>query len=464
MSLKLYNTMGRSLEEFNPIDKGRVRMYTCGPTVYNYAHIGNYRAYIFEDLLRRYLKYCGYEVVQVMNLTDVDDKTIKGANEQGVSLGEYTQVYKDAFFDDLETLNIEKAEHYPAATEHVGEMIGLVVKLMDKGYAYQSKDGSVYYKISACEDYGKLAQLDLDGLRAGGRVAQDEYDKDNAGDFALWKAWDEEDGDVAWDSPWGKGRPGWHIECSAMSMKYLGNSFDIHTGGIDNIFPHHVDEIAQSEAATGETYAHTWLHCAHLIVDGKKMSKSLGNFHTLREVLDRGYTGREIRYELLATHYRQTLNFSFKGLDAARAALDRIDSFRGRLDKIVADAAADMPAWAKDAERRFAVALDDDLNIAEALAALFDMIHAGNRDLDAEKLAPAQARSVLDLMDRLDSVFGFLEPSTELIDPELEDMMLRRQAARSEKNWEDADRLRDELRERGYWVEDTPDGPRLKRI
>ncbi len=464
MSLKFYNTMSRGLEEFKPIETGNVRMYTCGPTVYNYAHIGNYRAYIFEDLLRRYLKYCGYKVTQVMNLTDVDDKTINGANEKGVSLDEYTKEYKQAFFDDLATLNIEPAEHYPPATGHIEEMIVLIEKLMKKGAAYQSSDGSVYYNISTCKDYGRLARLDMDGLRTGARVAQDEYEKDSAADFALWKAWSETDGPVGWDSPWGRGRPGWHIECSAMSMKYLGESFDIHTGGIDNIFPHHVDEIAQSEAVTGKMYAHTWLHCAHLVVDGRKMSKSLGNFHTLREVLEKGYSGREIRYELIATHYRQTLNFSFSGLDAVKVALGRVDAFTRRLAQMEKGEVGDMPHWAREAEEKFALALDDDLNISGGLAALFDLIHVGNRELDSGLVGSDAVAAVLALLERMDAVFGFVQAPKEEISDDLRELMMRRQEARAEKNWGEADRLRDELHAHGYRVEDTPEGPLLKRI
>lgn len=462
MSLQFYNTMGRSIQEFRPLQDGRVGMYTCGPTVYNYAHIGNYRAYIFEDLLRRYLKYCGFDVTQVMNLTDVDDKTIKGANSAGVGLGEFTKQYKDAFFEDIRTLNIEQAEHYPAATDHVPEMIALIEKLFENGYAYQSGDGSVYFKISACKDYGRLAQLDMDGLRAGERVAQDEYEKENAADFALWKAWDEDDGEVFWESPWGRGRPGWHIECSAMSMKYLGESFDIHTGGIDNIFPHHVDEIAQSESATGKEYVHTWLHCAHLVVEGKKMSKSLGNFFSLRELLDKGYSGRELRYELIGTHYRQTLNFSMAGLDAARHSLQRIDAFVARLKKLAGDGGESaLPAWAEQSEVDFARALDDDLNISEALAALFELIHAGNRKLDAGEVSAQDAQSVLQLLLRLDSVFGFIEQGDEGIDSEIEQLAEQRQQARRSKDWAEADRLRDLIAAKGYRVEDTPDGPRI---
>ena len=331
MPFQIYNTLTRCVEEFVPLQPPQVRLYTCGPTVYDFAHIGNFRAYVFEDLLRRTLRFRGFQVTQVMNLTDVDDKTIRGAQAAKVALGDYTRRYTDAFFEDLRALAIEPAEHYPAATAHIPEMIALIETLFQKGYAYRSEDGSVYFSIAKFKDYGKLAHLDLTGLKPGARIAQDEYQKENAADFALWKAWQSEDGDVAWDSPWGRGRPGWHIECSAMSMKYLGASFDLHTGGVDNIFPHHEDELAQSEAATGRPFVKYWMHCAHLVVDGRKMSKSLGNFFTLRDILRRGYSGREIRYALMAVHYRQALNFTFEVLDAARGALARLDEFAERM-------------------------------------------------------------------------------------------------------------------------------------
>ena len=331
MSFQIYNTLTRCVEEFVPFQPPQVRLYTCGPTVYDFAHIGNFRAYVFEDLLRRTLRFRGFQVTQVMNLTDVDDKTIRGAQAAKMTLGDYTRQYTDAFFEDLRTLAIEPAEHYPAATAHIPAMIALIETLFQKGYAYRSEDGSVYFSIAKFKDYGKLARLDLTGLKPGARIAQDEYQKENAADFALWKARQSEDGDVAWDSPWGRGRPGWHIECSAMSMKYLGASFDLHTGGVDNIFPHHEDEIAQSEAATGRPFVKYWMHCAHLVVDGRKMSKSLGNFFTLRDILRRGYSGREIRYALMVVHYRQALNFTFEALDAARAALARLDEFAKRM-------------------------------------------------------------------------------------------------------------------------------------
>ena len=322
----LHNTLTRSLDPFEPLVPGTARLYTCGPTVYNFAHIGNFRAYVFEDLLRRWLACKGFKVTQVMNLTDVDDKTIRDSRAAGLPLRDFTARYKQAFFDDIKTLGIQPAERYPAATDHIPEMIDLIQRLFDRGIAYQAPDKSVYFSIDKWPSYGKLARLDRSGMRSGVRISNDEYEKENVADFALWKAWDERDGDVSWPSPWGPGRPGWHIECSAMSMKYLGPSFDLHTGGVDNIFPHHEDEIAQAEAATGQPFATYWMHCAHLMVEGKKMSKSAGNFYTLRDILSRGYTGREVRYLLLSTHYRAALNFTFAGLDAARTALRRLDA------------------------------------------------------------------------------------------------------------------------------------------
>ena len=316
--MKVFNSLTRGMEELKPLADNEIRLYTCGPTVYNFAHIGNFRAYAFEDVLRRTVKFNGMKIRQVMNLTDVDDKTIRGANAAGVALTDYTKTYKDAFFADLAKLNIEPAEVYPAATDHIPEMIELVSKLVESGVAYQSDDGSVYFNVRKFPGYGKLAHIDFDNQRTGARCASDEYDKENVGDFALWKAWEESDGPVGWDSPWGRGRPGWHIECSAMSMKYLGETFDLHTGGIDNLFPHHENEIAQTEAATGKPFVNTWMHCAHLMVNGEKMSKSLGNFFTLRDLIEKGWSGREIRYVLVNSHYRQGLNFAFSALEDAR--------------------------------------------------------------------------------------------------------------------------------------------------
>ncbi|MCG2660767.1 MAG: cysteine--tRNA ligase [Kiritimatiellae bacterium] len=486
MSLRIYNTLSRQTEEFVPLQTPQVRLYTCGPTVYDFATIGNFRAYVFEDLLRRTLRFRGFQVIQVMNLTDVDDKTIRGAQAAKVALGDYTRQYTNAFFEDLRTLAIEPAEHYPAATAHIPEMIALIEILFQKGYAYRSEDGSVYFSIAKFKDYGKLAHLDLTGLKPGARIAQDEYQKENAADFALWKAWQSEDGDVAWDSPWGRGRPGWHIECSAMSMKYLGASFDLHTGGVDNIFPHHEDEIAQSEAATGRPFVKYWMHCAHLVVDGRKMSKSLGNFFTVRDILRRGYSGREIRYALMAVHYRQALNFTFEALDADCGALARLDAFSERLlahndqkSAVSGQRSEDggqqskienqkskmsaLPAWMGAYLAAFTRALDDDLNISLALAALFDFVHEGNKRLDEGALSPAEAAQALDTLAHIDGVLG-VRPGDTLIPPAaVVQLAQARLQARQRKDWAEADRLRREVEAQGWIIQDAPDGFRVKR-
>ena len=456
---RIQNTLTRQLEEFRPLEPGHARMYTCGPTVYNFAHIGNFRAYVFEDLLRRWLKFKGFRVTQVMNLTDVDDKTIRDSQKAGKRLAEFTETYKKAFFEDIRALNIEPAEHYPAATDHIPEMIAIIQKLVEKRCAYRADDGSVYFSIARWPAYGKLAHLDREGMRAGVRIASDEYDKEDVADFALWKAWDEKDGDVAWESPWGRGRPGWHIECSAMSQKYLGPSFDLHTGGVDNIFPHHEDEIAQSEAANGQPFATYWMHCAHLMVEGRKMSKSQGNFHTLRDVLARGYSGREVRYELLATHYRAPLNFTFGSLDAARTALRRVDEFTARLAAAAGSArAGTLPGWAHAAADRFEAAMDEDLNVSAALAALFDGIREGNAVMDAQLLEAAEAAAVRELLGRWNGALGVLEKPAEAVPAEVQALLARRQAARAAKEWKQSDALRGEIAALGWIVKDTPTG------
>ena len=499
MPFQIYNTLTRRVEEFGPLQPPQVRLYTCGPTVYDFATIGNFRAYVFEDLLRRHLKFCGFQVIQVMNLTDVDDKTIRGAQAAKKTLGDYTLQYADAFFEDLRTLAIEPAEHYPAATAHIPEMIALIEILFQKGYAYRSEDGSVYFSIAKFKDYGKLAHLDLTGLKPGARIAQDEYQKENAADFALWKAWQSEDGDVAWDSPWGRGRPGWHIECSAMSMKYLGASFDLHTGGVDNIFPHHEDEIAQSEAATGRPFVKYWMHCAHLVVDGRKMSKSLGNFFTVRDILQRGYSGREMRYALMAVHYRQALNFTFEVLDAARGAIARLDEFAERLQShggqkvttsaqsakwplsaVGADvggqqsAGADLQLeienrkskiknWLAPHMAAFTRALDNDLNISLALAALFDFVHDGNKRLDKCALSSGEAVQALDTLAHIDRVLGMCGGDALAPPAAVVHLAQARQEARQRKDWAEADRLRWEVEAQGWIIQDAPDGFKVKR-
>ncbi len=451
MEMKVFNSLTRRDEALSPLSGNEIRMYTCGPTVYNYAHIGNFRAYTFEDILRRVIEFNGMKVKQVMNLTDVDDKTIRGANAAKVALTDYTKTYKDAFFADLKVLNVEPAEIYPAATDHIPEMIALVEKLVEKGVAYKSDDGSVYFNVRKFPQYGQLAHIDFDHQQTGARCAADEYDKENVGDFALWKAWEESDGPVGWDSPWGRGRPGWHIECSAMSMKYLGESFDLHTGGIDNCFPHHENEIAQAEAATGKTFVKTWMHCAHLRVNGEKMSKSLGNFYTLRDLLEKGFTGREIRYVLINAHYRQGLNFAFSALEDARKSLARIDA--------ATDGATEgqAPEWAEKCLADFTEAVNDDLNIPRAFAALFDLVRQTNANPGAPTLG------VFRRMDEVLGVIFFGKAAKEEVPAEIKALLEKRAEARKAKNWAESDRLRDEISAAGWQVKDSKEGQTCTR-
>jgi cysteinyl-tRNA synthetase len=464
MAITFYNTLTRSAEPFVSLEPGHVRMYTCGPTVYNHAHIGNFRAYVFEDILKRHLTFRGYSVFHVMNLTDVDDKTIRHAREQGLPLRTYTRPYIDGFFEDLKTLRIAPADIYPAATDHVDEMIAMIQTLIDKGHAYVTDDHSVYFRIDSFPGYGKLAHLNREGMRRGDRNLNDEYEKDNVADFALWKGWTEKDGDVVWDAPWGRGRPGWHIECSAMAIKYLGESFDIHCGGVDNIFPHHEDEIAQSECCTGSTFAHTWLHCEHLIVDGRKMSKSAGNFYTVRDLLPMGFSGREIRMELLAARYRQSLNFTLDGLRERKAALERLDDFQEKASTLAAAVPEAQSEWATAALTAFGAALDDDLNTSAALVALFDLVSEGFRRIQQNRLSPEEARAAVDVLQRMDGVLAILTPDTQGPDQEIMALVEARQQARAAKNWAESDRVRDELARRGWAVKDTSDGPKLRPL
>ena len=465
--LRFYNSLSHLPEEYKSIVEGKTGLYTCGPTVYNFAHIGNFRCYMFEDLLKRTLLYFGYKVKHVMNLTDVDDKTIRGSQNAGIPLDDFTKKYKQAFFEDIKTLRIIPADVYPEATRHIPEMIEIIKVLFDKGIAYQAEDKSVYFSIAKWPKYGQLVHIDHSQMRSGVRVKMDEYAKESVADFALWKAYDENDGDVAWDSPWGKGRPGWHLECSAMSSKYLGKTFDIHCGGIDNMFPHHEDEIAQSEAANGCKFVNYWLHCAHLMVEGQKMSKSLGNFFTLRDILDKGYTGREIRWVLIGAHYRQSLNFSMKALDDARTALQRIDTTLQRLKEAAAkqDKGIDEAKAALDkAEKQFADGLADDLNISEALAAVFDLLRELNKLMDNDALGGKAAQLALDTFAKMDTVLAVFTPdSGDSIPQEIIDLANERQAARKAKNFARADEIRSILDAKGWVVEDTPNGPRPKR-
>lgn len=469
LTLSLYNTESRQKETLTPLRDNHVRMYTCGPTVYNFAHIGNFRTYIFEDLLRRTIKFFGMQITQVMNLTDVDDKTIKGAIAQGVTLDAFTQPFKDAFFEDLKTLNIERAEHYPAATEYIEEMIDMINRLLEKGFAYRGGDGSIYYAIRKFPRYGCLSHFHLDELQAGAseRVASDEYDKDNISDFVLWKAYDpSRDGKIFWESPFGPGRPGWHLECSAMAMKILGETIDIHVGGVDNMFPHHENEIAQSEACSGHQFVKLWMHSEHLVVDNKKMSKSLGNFFTLRDLLNKGFSGTHVRYMLLQTHYKTQLNFTIAGLESVKVSLQRIQDFIQRLGEITTSASSgEIDAAVERAYVSFAGALADDLNISAALAVLFDMVREVNSLCDHGKVSKKDAEHVIKLLKRFNEVLGVFsfEKAIDAIPLELEEALSQRMEARRNKNWALADQLRDFITGRGYVIEDTAHGARLKK-
>ena len=469
--MKFFNTLGRRIQEFEPIDSSNVRMYTCGPTVYNFAHIGNFRAYLFEDLLKRTLEYHGSKVTQVMNLTDVDDKTIRDSKAKNLPLREFTAIYKAAFFEDLDKLRIERASVYPEATTHIPEIIGMIKILMDKGYAYQAPDKCIYFSISKFRPYGQLARIDMENQRAGVRINTDEYAKDSVADFALWKAWDENDGDVKWDSPWGPGRPGWHLECSAMSQKYLGKTFDIHTGGVDNMFPHHEDEIAQSEAANGCKFVNYWLHCEHLIVDGKKMSKSLGNFYTIRDLEKMGYSGREIRWTLIGTHYRSKLNFSLAALDQARSALGKFDHFFQRLKALPAGTkGADAAKEAAEAARRhFSDAFADDLNVAEALSAVYTLERTANAMMAKQELEADGAAAILEQFrdfDRILAVFDAdaVKETGTGIPADVQTLVDQRAAAKKAKDFQQADAIRDQLKALGWAVKDTPAGPEITRL
>ncbi|HQH56700.1 MAG TPA: cysteine--tRNA ligase, partial [Candidatus Marinimicrobia bacterium] len=445
MSIYFYNTLSRQKEEFRPIEEGVVRLYTCGPTVYNFAHIGNYRAFVFEDLLRRFLKFKGFRVIQVMNITDVDDKIITAANREGVSIREFTEPFRQAFMEDLTTLGIEPAEYYPRATEHINEMVALIETLLKKGVAYRSEDGSIYFKVSEFPRYGQLANLNVSEMRRGNRVANDSYEKEEIRDFALWKAWKPEDGAVFWETSLGKGRPGWHIECSAMSMKYLGRHFDIHTGGVDNIFPHHENEIAQSEAATGEKFVNYWMHCEFLLVNDEKMSKSIGNIIYLRDLVKKGYNPTAIRLTLLGTHYRQKLNFSFEKLEESGKIITRLRDFKKSLEGEFPTGNVGTKEIVEKCEADFEAALDDDLNISNALAAVFKLLHEINLYRQKTPLTQADIELIRQSLERIDSVLNILSEPHEVLSEEERKLIDARNQARRERNWAEADRLRNLL-------------------
>jgi len=464
--LRFYNTLTNQLEEFHPLEKGKVRMYICGPTVWNFAHIGNFRTFVFGDILRRYLRYKGYKLTHVMNLTDVDDRIISEAKKKGITIQEMTEPYIKAFWEDMEALECEKPEITPRATEHIPEMIQLIQRLLETGKAYEA-DGSIYYRISSFPEYGKLSKINLEGNIAGasGRVDTDKYDKENARDFALWKFVppDEEPG---WDAPFGRGRPGWHIECSAMSIKYLGESFDIHAGGIDLQFPHHENEIAQSEGATGKPFAKYWLHSEFLKVDGEKMAKSLGNEFTLRDLLTKGFPALAIRYLLLSVPYRKQLNFTFEGLKGAISTVERLRNFRQltREAKTESGSNPTVRAIIENAVKHFEEAMDDDLNTSVALAAIHNMVREINVVLADYQLREDDKQAVLDAISKFDSTLGIFGKEEMLIlDQEIEKLIAERQQARLNRDFAKADQIRQLLSDKGIILEDTKEGVRWRR-
>ncbi len=506
MALRFHNTLTGRVEEFKPLEGNKVRMYTCGLTVYDYGHIGNYRTFVFQDILRRFLKYRGYDVYQVMNLTDVDDQTIRNSQAAGMSLRDYTAKFIDAFEVDRQLLNLEAPELVVRATDHIPDMAALIQKLLEKGYAYVS-DGSVYFRVAKFKDYGKLSKTNFSGIRDGARVDSDKYEKDDARDFALWKA--AKPGEPSWETSLGPGRPGWHIECSVMSMKYLGPTFDIHSGGVDLVFPHHENEIAQSEAATGQPLARTWLHAEHLIVNGEKMSKSLGNFFTLRDLIAQGYRPSAIRYLLASVPFRKPLNFTFDGVHQAQQSLERLRNFRYRLtmEKFPSGENSALQERANRARLAFEGSLDDNLNTAEALAAVFDLVRDGNTAMDCGEFREGDRAPYLDVLERWDRIFAALEDTDQaklrlcgfvkaagatesqvtagipdgetpggpgdayrkpvlvetLSDGEIERRVAERNSARRKGDFARADQIRDDLLKAGILVEDTKSGTRWKR-
>lgn len=464
--LRFFNTLTRRQEDFHPLEDGKVRMYVCGPTVWNFAHIGNFRTFVFADILRRYLKYKGYGVTHVFNLTDIDDRIIKEAATKGISIDEFTAPFIRFFWEDFDALGMERPEVTPRATHHIQEMIEIIAKLLENGKAYES-DGSIYFRIAAFPEYGKLSKINFSGNVTGGseRIDTDKYEKEDARDFALWKLVGPDD-EPGWDAPFGRGRPGWHIECSAMSMKYLGETFDIHAGGTDLQFPHHENEIAQSEGATGKLFSKYWIHSEFLKIDDVTMSKSKGNFFTFRDLREQGYSALAIRYLLLSVPTRKQLNFTFEGLQGAEATVERLRNFRQLVKEGVGGGATsvDIAAIVRTAIGRFENAMDDDFNTANALAAIHDLVREVNTAISKGGISSADRESVLDAIAKFDSLLGIFGPeTTELLDADIEALIEERQCARRDRNFARSDEIRDLLAEKGIILEDTKDGVRWKR-
>ncbi|MBV9145705.1 MAG: cysteine--tRNA ligase [Acidobacteria bacterium] len=487
MALRVFNTLSGRIEELNTLEPQRIRMYSCGPTVYDYGHIGNFRTFVFVDLFRRFLRQSGYKLDHVMNITDVDDKIIRNASAQGVGVREYAAKYEQAFFEDMQMLSLEKPEQVARATEHIPGMVSLIERLQQKGFAYKTDDGSYYFRIAKFPPYGKLSKKDMTGISDGARVDVDEYEKDNVRDFALWKA--PKEGEAKWETPIGPGRPGWHIECSAMAMEYLGDTLDVHLGGEDLIFPHHENEIAQSEAATDKTFARYWMHVRFLLVEGQKMSKSLGNFFTLRDLMLKGHKPSSIRYLLSSVPYQKQLNFTFDGLTQAAHSVERLRNFKLRLGtgSFPPGANPEMERLARDTSQRLRASLEDDMNTAQALAAVFDMVREANASADAGQFHQGDIAGLQRTLQEFDQIFAVLADDDApkmkqvqdwaraegkldaavaeqgLSDAEIESLIEHRQQARKSRDFVKADALRKQLADAGIVLEDTKDGLRWKR-
>ena len=461
--LRFFNTLTRREEEFESLEEGKVRIYTCGPTVWDYSHIGNFRAMVFADVLKRYLRYRGYEVVHVLNITDIEDKILRRLGEDGIGLKELTEKYTVKFFEDLRSINVERADVHPRATEHIEEMLQLIASLIDKGLAYE-RDGSVYYAIDKFADYGKLAHLDMEGMQDGISVDSDEYDKDSVRDFALWKAWVESDGEIYWDSPYGRGRPGWHIECSAMSMKYLGQTFDIHTGGVDLIFPHHQNEVAQSEGATDKPFVRYWMHNEFLNIDNEKMSKSKGNYYRLQDIAQRPEDFKAYRYLLVSHQYRRKMNYMPENLDWARTNLRRLNRFKEQLEQVETEQGSDWTEQIGAARNGFCEYMDNDLNSPGAMGVVFSLINEAEKALNAQEMGSTGARALLGFLEEINQVLGiFYDLEEEVQAPaelpeELQALLQERQEARDQKDWVRSDQLRDQLVKAGIQIKDASDG------
>ena len=462
MKLHLYNSYKREKESFEPIRDGYVGLYTCGPTVYDYAHIGNFRTFIFEDLLKRWLIHLGYDVKHVMNITDVDDKTIKKANDESVALNIITDRYTSCFMEDLKWLKMIPADEFPRATDYIDKMISMIQTLLDKNFAYKDNDGSVYFDINSFQEYGCLTNLNIKGQKQTKRINDDEYEKDSPQDFALWKGWKKEDGDIVWNAPWGKGRPGWHIECSAMSIDALGDHFDIHCGGIDNMFPHHENEIAQSVCSTGKPFVNYWLHSEFLLVDGGKMSKSLGNYYTIKDLINKGFSAESIRYQLLSGHYRTKISFSINKKHESDKVVERVSDFHELLSQKIKKISLDNSLPQIYSE--FSNAMNDDLNTPQALAIFFEWMKYESKKIKDNSLSSKEISAAWNFLKIFNSIFDFVKIDSLIIPDKIKDMLNKRKKARQERDWILSDKIRISLKTAGWSVDDTPEGQKLKKI